>query len=185
MKKLFTLFLLLFVSVSFFAQTVETLLVSEVTGSVQFQLGKERKVVVPQQKLNERDILIMGESSMLILLNPGQNKRYTVKGPYTGALHNYIQRNGQSCVKDITSQYMKYLVTQLFKKQKKGKGSSEDGTTFTLREGEGMIDSITLSVKTIDSLYHAIDSLSVVKSDTVKSKAEKTKEDKFAKTQSR
>ena len=48
-----------------------------------------------------------------------------------------------------------------------------------------MIDSITLSVKTIDSLYHAIDSLSVVKSDTVKSKAEKTKEDKFAKTQSR
>lgn len=148
------------------AQNSRDLLISEIKGSVQRQSGKEKVEMKRGEHILAQDILIIGESTTMILLEPRYCNRYTIKGPYTGTLHNYIQRNEQSCMKNVTRKYMNYLISQALRGHKRYNDPEDDHATV-FRKGDSMFDSITVSMKSIDSLYHTIDSLSVLPLDTI------------------
>ena len=167
MKKLLSFIFLLF-PLAMYPQVSRDLLISEIRGgNVMRQVGRERVEMTPSLHVMSQDILIISDGTIMILLEPKECKRYTVKGPYTGTMHNYIQHNEESCVKIVTAKYMNYLISQTLRTHKKGNGRNEDDHATVFREGDGILDSITVSVKSIDSLYHTIDSLSVVKPDSV------------------
>ena len=167
MKKLLS-FILLLSPLTMYPQVSRDLLISEIRGgNVMRQVGRERVEMTPSLHVMSQDILIISDGTIMILLEPKECKRYTVKGPYTGTMHNYIQHNEESCVKTVTAKYMNYLISQTLRTHKKGNGRNEDDHATVFREGDGILDSITVSVKSIDSLYHTIDSLSVVKPDSV------------------
>ena len=167
MKKL--LFLISLINLSFIqpfantacAQSSSTFVVSEVTGSVHKQNGKQKQQLYPTLTIAGKDMLILGSGATLILLSPKDNIRYTLKGTYTGTLTNYVKRNQQNCAKSITSKYMNYLLARTFR-NKENLGQLEDDHATVFREGDDILDedSITISVKSMDSLYHTIDSLS-------------------------
>ena len=147
------------------AQSSRDLLISEIKGSVQRQVGKEKVEMKKGEHILGQDILIVGEGTTMILLEPRYCNRYTVKGPYTGTIRNYIQRNEQSCMKNVTRKYMNYLISQALRGHKHSNMPEDDHATV-FRKGDTMFDSITVSMKSIDSLYHTIDSLSVFMPDS-------------------
>ena len=138
-----------------------TLVVSSISGGECFlQKGKKRLPVTSGTSLSSNDIIVMEAGSTMIAVEPAAVLRYTFKGAYTGTIRNYVKQNEQNCVKSISLKYVDYLLAQAFKKVKSNPANQEDNEATVFRKVGIENDSMTLSLKTIDSLYHTIDSLS-------------------------
>lgn len=162
MKNLLLLFLFI-LPCSVCAQEDEELFVSEISGSsVLLQSGKEKLEIRKGQQISNRDILIIAEGSTMILLEPSNCNRYTLKGPYTGNLVRYLKRDEQNSVRHISKTYFNYLFSRMMNPEESYKEKKETSSTSALRKG----DSILISGETVDSLYHVIDSLTVFPADT-------------------
>lgn len=165
MKKLISL-ILLFVAIQGFAQTRGEFVVADIRGTLHRQMGKTRELIEKGMYLEGTDILVLGENTTVVLLEPKNGIRYTLKGPYAGSSRNYIQRYAMSG-KKISDTYMNFLLSQAFDKRKSTKGSNENSQATVFREGNSIFeDSVTMSIKSVDSLYRTIDSL-IVKPDTL------------------
>jgi len=137
------------------------LVVSSISGGLCYiQKGKKRTPLTLGVSLCGNDILVLETGSTMIAVEPKAVLRYTFKGAYTGSVRNYIKKNEQNCVKSISLKYVDYLLSQAFKGRKNKSGEHEDDEATVFRKAGLENDSIILSLKTIDSLYHTIDSLS-------------------------
>jgi hypothetical protein len=161
------LILSLLMAVPSFAQKKGELIVSEIKGSMQMQQGKTRSDMKVGQRFEGNKIILLEENSMAIVLEPKEDKRYMLKGPWTGSVRNYIQRYENSCVKVIGKKYMIYLLSQALSGNHEAKGREENSHATVFRKGDILDDSITISLRSMDSLYRTIDSLSVIRKDSV------------------
>ncbi|MBQ7572483.1 MAG: hypothetical protein IJT19_09645 [Bacteroidaceae bacterium] len=172
MIKYLSILLLLLLPVASSAQNSRDLLVSDISGgSVMRQMGRERVEVKKGQHILNQDVLIIGDGVTMKLLEVKACKYYTVKGAFSGTIRNYIQRNQETCIKNITSKYMNFLVHQVFQAQNdREKGQYEDAHATVFREGDSMLDSIAAPVSPADSIpvIHT-DSIPVSIPDTVPS----------------
>lgn len=137
------------------------LVVSSISGGLCYiQRGKKRMPLTPGVFLSGNDIVVLETGSTMIGVEPKAVLRYTFKGAYTGSVRNYIKKNEQNCVKSISLKYVDFLLSQAFKGEKTKSGDHEDDEATVFRKAGLENDSIILSLKTVDSLYHTIDSLS-------------------------
>lgn len=170
MKNLFQLLLLLSFSLMSFAQNkpTEKYVISSISDNGAYiQQGKKRIAITQGSTLSGRDIIALKPGMTMIAILPSANLRYTIKGAYTGAFMNYIKQNKESCVKTITSKYMNYLLKQAFHGRKDDSGALEDNEATVFRKSGLDNDSVTMSLKSVDSLYTTIDSLSVIRTDSI------------------
>jgi len=138
-----------------------TLVVSSISGGQCFlQKGKKRIPITPGAFLYNNDIVVMDAGATMIAVEPTAVLRYTFKGAYTGAIRNYVKKNEQSCVKSISLKYVDYLLAQASRGSKSDSGNKEDNEVTVFRKTGIENDSVVLPLKTVDSLYQAIDSLS-------------------------
>lgn len=138
-----------------------TLVVSSVNGGQCYlQKGKKRIPVSPGTSLSNNDILVMEAGAIMVAVEPIAVLRYTFKGAFTGVIRNYVKQNEKNCIKSISLKYVDYLLAQAFKGKKSNSGAIEDNEVTVFRRVGIENDSVVLSLKTIDSLYHTIDSLS-------------------------
>ena len=167
-----TLFLfLLMLACNLYAQDgKENYIISEINGGSVLKLDGKNKIEVKEgDRISGLDKLLISEGATMILLEPKPCNRCTVKGSYTGTIPNYKQRNQNSCVMTITEKYMNYLLSQIGHKKH---ASGDNSTTATVYRGSHRKkatsdDSILMPVKSIDTLYHIIDSLSPTVPDTI------------------
>lgn len=144
----------------------EQLFVSEISGDpILMQSGREKIQISKSQQITKKDILIIGEGSTLILLEPLNCNRYTLKGPYTGNIAGYIKRNEQNSVRHISKTYFNFLFARMLSPKKTRKEQSETSSTSALRKG----DSILAPCENISSLRHITDSLTIYTVDTLAS----------------
>lgn len=170
MKNILHLLILLSFSMMSLAQNkpTEKLIVSSISDTGAYiQKGKKRIVITQGSTLSSNDIIALKPGMTMIAVIPSANLRYTFKGAYTGVIMNYIKQNEKSCVKTITTKYMSYLLQQAFRGRKDDSGALEDNEATVFRKVGLDGDSVTMSLKSVDSLYTAIDSLSVLPADTI------------------
>lgn len=123
--------------------------VSSIDGIVRLHDGKNRVELVKGQALTEDDVLTISAKSSVTLLNPKEMKMYSVKGVYSGTLGKYMKRNEQTCVTNVTKQYMRYMLAKMVNNKKARVEQAEDGSATVYRS--------------IDSILHTLDSTSVEK----------------------
>lgn len=172
-----TLFLFLFAfACNLFAQdNKEFYVVSEITGGSVVKLaGKDKIEIKEGDQFSSSDKVLINEGTTMILLEPTPRIRCTVKGYYTGTIPNYKQRNQNTCVKTVTAKYMNYLLSQVGSKNNAKRDESTGVTVYrgSRRKKASKDESIMMPVKSIDTLYHIIDSLSPSTPDTVNTPAE-------------
>lgn len=137
------------------------LVTSSIAGGQCFlQHGKRRLPVRPGTPLSHKDIVVLNAGTTLIAVEPKAVLRYTFKGPYIGTIRNYIQQTNNTCIKSITLKYVDYLLAQAFKGRKHNSRNIEDDDATVFRKVGIENDSVIISLKTMDSLYNVIDSLS-------------------------
>ena len=150
------------------AQKIGELVVSSHSGGrCLLQKGRKRTSIERGTKLSERDIIILDADAILVLVEPRADKRYSFKGAYTGDIRSYVRKNQLICVKTITKKYMNYLLSQAFGGSASTSGQYEDSEATVFRHTDLEGDSVTMSLRTVDSLYQTIDSLSATPSDSV------------------
>lgn len=162
MKNIVLLFLFV-LPCSVCAQNEGELFVSEMSGApALLQVGREKTEISKGQQISNKDILVIADGSTMILLEPRNCDRYTLKGPFTGNIVGYMKRNEQNSVRHISKTYFNFLFSRMLNPGVSYKEKDENSSTSALRKG----DSILISGETVDSLYHVIDSLSVHRADT-------------------
>lgn len=171
MKTTLSFLLLFFLSLPFYGQQkqAETLVVSSISDAGGYlQKGKKRVDLKPGTTLSSSDIIALKPGATMVAVTPSAGLRYTFKGAYTGVIKNYIKQNEKSCVKVVTSKYMNYLLEQAFRGRRDESGAQEDNEATVFRKVGLDSDSVTMSLKSIDSLYTTIDSLSVLPTDSIR-----------------
>lgn len=165
MKTLFIYLFLLILPLSVNSkEEKEQLFVSEILGNpILLQSGREKIQITESQQISKKDILIIGEGSTLILLEPVNCKCYTLKGPYTGNVASYIKQNELNSVRHISKTYFNFLFARMLSPKKTHKEQSETSFTSTLRKG----DSILAPCENINSLRPITDSVTFYTVDTL------------------
>lgn len=153
MKKALILLFLTVVSIMSAQEKKATLLVSEVNGNVRYHEGNTRTVLEEGKGLCEEDVLTIPANATVTILEPRAGKMYSMKGTYSGSIGKYIQRNEQTCVTNVTKQYMRYLLTRVFSSKKVYAGAREDGAATVYRD--------------VDSIFATPDAVLTAKKDSV------------------
>lgn len=153
MKKALILLLLMVASTVSAQEKKATLLVSEVNGNVRYHEGNSRTALEEGKSLCGDDVLTIPANATVTILEPRAGKMYTMKGVFSGSIAKYILRNEQTCVTNVTKQYMRYLLTRVFSNRKPGAGAREDGAATVYRD--------------VDSIFSTPDAVLSVKEDSV------------------
>ncbi len=165
MKTLLLLFLFTIpYSISTTKEEEKKLFVSEISGGpILLQQGKEKTTITEGQQISKKDIIIISEGGTMILLEPLNCDRYTLKGPYTGNINGYMKRNKQNSVRHISKTYFNFLFAQMLSPKESYREKDETSSTSALRKS----DSILISCDTVNSSSHISDSLTALSADTM------------------
>lgn len=143
-KLLLTFFLFAAFALGMTAQSYD---VYSVRGDVKRIEGRVKQPVKLREKIDETQVVSIPQSGMIMLLDAGSKKLYTINKPCTGTVKTLIGSENVS-IKNLSNQYLKYLLAQL-----KGKGSITTETAYMQRTASAYRDA--------DSLLITVDSTSV------------------------
>lgn len=126
------LFLLLAFALSAQAQTYA---VFSVRGDVRMMNNKKSIPLKLRQDIHASDNVIVPATGKLILLDKGNSKLFTINKPYSGTVSKLIADNTRCSMKNLSKQYLRYLIGQM-----SGKGIIETRTCYMDRTASAYRD---------------------------------------------
>lgn len=134
--------MLLFISASAIDGAAQDYDVYSVRGEVKLIRGRSKSPIKLRDKITDEQIVSVPQSGMIMLLDKTGKKLYTINQPCTGKLKSLLAEDKAS-VKNLSNQYLKYLLAQL-----KGKGSIMTETAYMQRTASAYRDADSLLIAT-------------------------------------
>lgn len=117
---------LLFFFLAFaFTTQAQTYAVYSMQGDVRLVQNKKSVPMQLHQNIQATDNVIVPATGKLILLDKSNRKLFTINKPYNGTVSHLIADNTRCSMKNLSKQYLRYLVGQM-----SGKGVIEKRSTY-------------------------------------------------------
>lgn len=127
-----TLFLFIAFAIASNAQSYS---VFSVRGDVRVVKGKATAPIKLRQELEAQSRVAIPSTGKLILLDKANSKLYTINKPYSGTIANLLADDARCSMKNLSRQYLRYLVNQMA-----GKGVIETRTCYMDRTASAYRD---------------------------------------------
>lgn len=152
--------MLLFLTASAIDSAAQDYDVYSVRGEVKLIRGRSKSPIKLRDKITDEQIVSIPQSGMIMLLDKTGKKLYTINRPCTGKVKTLLTEDKAS-VKNLSNQYLKYLLAQL-----KGKGSIMTETAYMQRTASAYRDADSLLIATDSAAAEQV--MDSVKCDTGK-----------------
>lgn len=118
-----------------FTSQAQTYAVFSVRGDVRLVQNKKSAPIKLRQCIQASDNVVVPATGKLILLDKANSKLFTINKPYSGAVSQLIADNTRCSMKNLSKQYLRYLIGQM-----SGKGVIETRTCYMDRTASAYRD---------------------------------------------
>lgn len=127
--------LLFFLLAFAFTAQAQSYAVFSVRGDVRIVHDKKSTPIKLRQDIQASDRVVVPATGKLILLDKANSKLFTINKPYSGTVSQLIADNSRCSMKNLSKQYLRYLIGQM-----SGKGVIETRTCYMDRTASAYRD---------------------------------------------